>query len=150
MLLVIWRPMADMLDMRRELYGELIGMPATPPRAIVPKYVGTTITDCQRYCPWFEIYYNWFFGSERRDDYYWNFPLLGFANSTAVVAIVIAVQCSRSHSICHCCRSSSCSCCCFCSCYYCYCCHPPLPYCNVSSGETRECFAQLLALANVG
>ena len=72
MLLVIWRPMADMLDMRRELYGELIGMPATPPRAIVPKYVGTTITDCQRYCPWFEIYYNWFFGSERKDDYYWN------------------------------------------------------------------------------
>ena len=64
--------MADMLDMRRELYGELIGMPATPPRAIVPKYVGTTITDCQRYCPSFEIYYDWFCGSERRDDYYWN------------------------------------------------------------------------------
>ena len=76
MLLVIWRPMADMLDMRRELYGELIGMPATPPRAIVPKYVGTTITDCQRYCPSFEIYYDWFCGSERRDVYNWNLLLL--------------------------------------------------------------------------
>ena len=149
MLLVIWRPMADMLDMRRELYGELIGMPATPPRAIVPKYVGTTITDCQRYCPWFKIYYDWFCGSERSDDYNWNSgTLLYLANIIAVIDISFAVKCSRSHSIGHCCRSCSCSCWSFC--YYCYCCHPAWPYCNVSSGETRECFAQLLALANVG
>ena len=108
MLLVIWRPMADMLDMRRELYGELIGMPATPPRAIVPKYVGTTITDCQRYCPWFEIYYDWFCGSGRIDDYNRNSgTLLYLANIIAVIAFVIALQCSRSHFICHCCRSSS-------------------------------------------